>query len=96
MLAFLVVSGYDRHLALKIRKVGRSGKSEEFEDNEQPSTHVSGIKIKKVKASRVGNYLVITLVLSERGSGDKVSVEDPALLLPLIHASSINEERESY
>ncbi|MCD6427996.1 MAG: hypothetical protein J7L12_00060 [Desulfurococcales archaeon] len=96
VLIFLVVTGYDQYFALRTkRKLSSRYVSAGTEDHE--SEHVNaqagGIKIKKVKASKVGNYLVITLVLSERGSGDKVSIDDPALLLPLVHASS-NEEKE--
>ncbi len=93
-LIFLIVTGYDQYFALRARRrLSSKYVNASIEDRESGHANVQAgsIKIKKVKASKVGNYLVITLVLSEKGSGDKVSIDDPALLLPLVHASS-NEE----
>ncbi|MCD6340749.1 MAG: hypothetical protein J7L51_02220 [Desulfurococcales archaeon] len=92
------MTGYDQYFALRTkRKLGSKYVSANVEDQEgeHVNTQAGGIKIKKVKASKVGNYLVITLVLSEQGSGDKVSIDDPALLLPLVHAASNEEKEES-
>ena len=92
------MTGYDQYFALRTRRrLSSKYVSAGIEDHESGRINVQagGIKIKKVKASKVGNYLVITLVLSEQGSGDKVSIDDPALLLPLVHASSNEEKEES-
>lgn len=92
------MTGYDQYFALRTRRrLSSKYVSAGIEDHEggHINAQAGGIKIKKVKASKVGNYLVITLVLSEQGSGDRVSIDDPALLLPLVHASSNEEKEES-
>ncbi len=98
VLVFLIITGYDQYFALRTKmKISSKYTSTKADvaDVESVSTQTNMVKIKKVKASKVGNYLIITLVLSEQGSGDKISIDDPALLLPLVQVSAAEEKEEN-
>ncbi|MCD6324147.1 MAG: hypothetical protein J7L55_03465 [Desulfurococcales archaeon] len=88
VLALLAITGYDQYLITKVRarvvkeklRVGFGEGVSVMEDD--PLTRM---RVKKVKAAKVGSYLVVTLVISDEGKGgEKIEVEDPTLLLPLI------------
>lgn len=86
LLIVMTITGYDQYLALKLReKIVRSkfkgGSNASVEESWADSS--TGVKVKKVKAVKVGSYTVITLVISDRDEG-MASIEDPLLLLPLI------------
>lgn len=90
-LIILAVTGYDQYIATRIRARALASSSHTFRPGSSNSlTEVdphTRMRIKKVKAVKVGSYLVITLVISENSSsGDKVEVDDPSLLIPLVSA----------
>jgi len=96
VLVILVVTGYDQYFALRAKvKAGSRLTSTDITVPGSSDPQANTIKIKKVKASKVGSYLVITLVLSEQGAGDKVSIDDPTLLLPLVQVSAAEEREEN-
>ncbi|RLG82229.1 MAG: hypothetical protein DRO09_00775 [Thermoprotei archaeon] len=92
LLIVMTITGYDQYLALKLReKIVRSkfkGSSASVEESWADSS--TGVKVKRVKAVKVGSYTVITLVISDRDEG-MASIEDPLLLLPLITQGSEKE-----
>jgi hypothetical protein len=91
ILAFLAVSGYDQYIATKIKARALRERSKLY-----PTGHAfaegdpfTRMRIKKVKAAKVGSYLVVTLVISEEGrGGEKIEIEDPTLLLPLVNGEN--------
>ncbi len=88
ILALLGITGYDQYILTKVRakmikESARSGLGEGISTAEDDP--LTRMRVKKVKAAKVGSYLVVTLVISDEGrGGEKIEVEDPALLLPLI------------
>ncbi len=91
ILTFLAVSGYDQYIATKIKARTLRDRSRLY-----PTDHTfaegdpfTRMRIKKVKAAKVGSYLVVTLVISEGGrGGEKIEIEDPTLLLPLVNGEN--------
>ncbi len=92
----LAITGYDQYIATKVRLktyslmsrnavVGNTGGMIE-------SDPVTRMRIKKVKAVKVGSYLVVTLVIGDGRKGEEIEVDDPSLLIPLM---GLDEEAEA-
>jgi len=95
MLVVLAISGYDKYIAAKVRaKIVRDRIQVRMKERDEPATDAeTRMRIKKVRAAKVGSYLIVTLVISEGGKrGEKIEVDDPALLLPLM---GIDEEENA-
>ncbi len=92
-LVTLAITGYDQYIATKVRaKIvkERIQSRGDFNSNLSIIDPLTKMRVKKVKAAKVGSYLVITLVISDEGrGGERVEVDDPTLLLPLM--SSLDE-----
>ena len=93
-LVTLAITGYDQYIATKVRaKIAKerlNSYGSKVGSNISDIDPLTRMRIKKVKAAKVGSYLVVTLVISESGrGGEKVEVDDPSLLLPLM--SSMEE-----
>ncbi len=98
LLTILAITGYDRYIATKVRAKtyslihNLSSCRETVGDNSLGADPETKMRIKKVKAVKVGSYLVVTLVIGEGGKGDEVEIDNPSLLMPLI--SIVDEESE--
>ncbi|MEM0025945.1 MAG: hypothetical protein QXV93_05280 [Zestosphaera sp.] len=86
ILVLVSITGYDKYVAAKIR--GRLRR--EYDVNELRNSlggyeldNFTKMKVKKVKASKIGSYLIITLLVSEgeeSGKGEVVEIDNPVLL----------------
>lgn len=86
LLVLVSITGYDKYVAAKIR--GRLRR--EYGVNELRNSlggyevdSFTKMKVKKVKASKIGSYLIITLLVSEgeeSGKGEVVEIDNPVLL----------------
>ena len=99
-LIILAVTGYDQYIATRIRAKVLASSSHTFRPGSSDSLAEvdphTRMRVKKVKAVKVGSYLVITLVISENSSsGDKVEVDDPSLLIPLVSVLDDEEGAEA-
>ncbi len=99
-LIILAVTGYDQYIATRIRAKVLASSSHTLRPGSSSSLAEvdphTRMRIKKVKAVKVGSYLVITLVISENSSsGDRVEVDDPSLLIPLVSAMDEEEGVEA-
>ncbi|MEM0014794.1 MAG: hypothetical protein QXS42_00170 [Zestosphaera sp.] len=86
LLVLASVTGYDKYVAAKIRSSVRRERGLEGLQGgvgHYEADSFTKMKIKKVKASRIGSYLVITLLISEgedSGKGEAVEIDNPILL----------------
>jgi len=90
VIVFIAVIGYDHYIAGKFHS--HVAEDEGYEG----STEINDEwEVKAVKASKVGDYLIVTTVLAPRnGSGEsRVEIDDPSLLIPLAYMSK-NVKRE--
>lgn len=86
LLVLAGVTGYDKYVAAKIRgnirrECGLEGMRGGVGRYEADS--FTKMKIKKVKASKIGSYLVVTLLISEgedSEKGESVEIDNPILL----------------
>jgi len=95
VLAGLAITGYDQYLATKVRSklakerlkdIGTTSNLNDFD-------LTTKMRVKKVKATKIGSYLVITLVVSDSGrGGEEVEISDPTLLLPLLAGGEESKE----
>ena len=90
LIVFIAVIGYDHYIAGRFYP--RVTEGEEYEGPPEISEEW---EVKAVKASKVGDYLIVTTVLAPRnGSGESsVEIDDPSLLIPLAYMSK-NVKRE--
>jgi len=92
----LAITGYDQYIATKVRLktyslVSRSALTGGT-DGMIESDPATKMRIKKVKAVKVGSYLVVTLVIGDGRKGEEIEVDDPSLLIPLM---GLDEEAEA-
>ncbi len=86
ILVLASVTGYDKYVAAKIRgSVRRERELDEVRGglSRYETDNFTKMKIKKVKASKIGSYLIVTLLISEGGDDDKgevIEVDNPVLL----------------
>ncbi len=86
ILVLVSITGYDKYVAARIR--GRLRREQSFNEarNSLGGYEVDNftrMKVKKVKASKIGSYLIITLLVSEgeeSGKGEVVEIDNPVLL----------------
>lgn len=86
LLVLAGVTGYDKYVAAKIR--GSIRREHGLEGVQSGVGHYEAdsftkMKIKKVKASKIGSYLIVTLLISEGddgGKGESVEIDNPILL----------------
>ncbi|MCC6033232.1 MAG: hypothetical protein LM561_04045 [Desulfurococcaceae archaeon] len=86
LLVLISITGYDKYVAAKIRgRLRREQGVSEVRSNlggYEVDTFTK-MKVKKVKASKIGSYLIITLLVSEgeeSGRGEVVEIDNPVLL----------------
>jgi len=86
LLVLISITGYDKYVAAKIRgRLRREHGINEVRSNlggYEVDTFTK-MKVKKVKASKIGSYLIITLLVSEgeeSGRGEVVEIDNPVLL----------------
>ncbi len=86
LLVLISITGYDKYVAAKIRgRLRREQGVSEVRSNlggYEVDTFTK-MKVKKVKASKIGSYLIITLLVSEgeeSGKGEVVEIDNPVLL----------------
>lgn len=86
VLVLVSITGYDKYVAAKIRgRLRREHGVKELQGSlggYEVDTFTK-MKIKKVKASKIGSYLIITLLVSEgeeSGKGEMVEIDNPVLL----------------
>jgi hypothetical protein len=86
LLVLISITGYDKYVAAKIRgRLRREQGINEVRSNlggYEVDTFTK-MKVKKVKASKIGSYLIITLLVSEgeeSGRGEVVEIDNPVLL----------------
>ena len=95
ILAGLAITGYDQYLATRVRtKIVREKLSHENSRYDLTDfDSVTKMRVKKVKATKIGSYLVITLVVSDSGKGgEEVEISDPTFLLPLLASNKEGKE----
>ncbi len=95
VLAGLAITGYDQYLATKVRNklVRDKLRGAEASSNLNDFDSVTKMRVKKVKATKIGSYLVITLVISDSGrGGEEIEISDPTLLLPLLAGGEESKE----
>jgi len=99
VLTVLAVSGYDQYLATKVRT--RMVRERIKAYSEEPeglidADSMTKMRVKKIKATKIGSYLVITLVISDEGSGgESIEIDDPTFLLPLVSNTEKARAEES-
>ena len=86
LLVLISITGYDKYVAAKMRgRLRREQGVSEVRSNlggYEVDTFTK-MKVKKVKASKIGSYLIITLLVSEgeeSGRGEVVEIDNPVLL----------------
>lgn len=86
LLVLVSITGYDKYVAAKIRGRLRrehgAGESRNGLGGYEIDSFTK-MKVKKVKASKIGSYLIITLLVSEgeeSGRGEVVEIDNPILL----------------
>ncbi len=83
-LVLITITGYDRYFAtklkLKLANVNRDA-SPTYNSSINMDSYTK-MKIKKVKASKIGNYLIVTLLISESNDskGEDVEIDNPLVL----------------
>lgn len=91
VLAILAITGYDKYLALKVRaKMLRVNHSSQGSIDKVMDSYTRSM-IKKVKLSRVGSYLILTIVMREGIGEEEVSISDLTSLMPLMLEDKENE-----
>mgnify|MGYP001772710095 CR=1 FL=1 len=86
LLVLISITGYDKYVAAKIRgRLRREQRINEVRDDlgGYEVDSFTKMKVKKVKASRIGSYLIVTLLISEgeeSGKGEVVEIDNPVLL----------------
>jgi len=83
-LVLITITGYDRYFAAKLRlKLSNVNRNTSSTRNSYvDADSYTRMKIKKVKASKIGNYLVVTLLISESNDsrGEDVEIDNPLIL----------------
>jgi len=91
VLAILAITGYDRYLTLKIKAKMLKEKYRYQSNIDKIMDSYTRSVIKKVKLSRIGSYLVLTIVMREGVGEEEVSVSDLTPLMPLVLEDNENE-----